>query len=322
MISLPIDIYLLGHPSTLLSGRALFIERMRHHLAHQVWQRLASKVGKRHPARIFWGAHAYRYLRNVDDQIEWKMREHVRHHAGNAAPARARELRRFVEGLCIVEFMGPGGGRHLGHPTEQSFRRARTHKHESVRAQYHKRSPAPTPPFRLRRLNWKVFRIATHAGYTGVIPWTERTSGPFRRADRGAEIHQSLRKIPAAALRGEPLRELLDVGFCHGQCLVDGTKPRDHALDIAIDRHHTRIERDGRDRRRSVAADARERAQLGLARWKLPAMALNNSLCAGMQVAGTGVVAEPGPGPQHIIERRRRERFDIRPARREAQKVR
>jgi hypothetical protein len=63
------------------------VKRMRDHLAHQVWQCFARKVGKRNPARACWRAHVRWYLRNVDDQIEWKMREHVRHHAGDAAPA-------------------------------------------------------------------------------------------------------------------------------------------------------------------------------------------------------------------------------------------
>ena len=50
-------------------------------------------------------------------------------------------------------------------------------------------------------------------------------------------------------------------------------------------------------------------------------MALQDRPCTGMQVARTRVVGKPGPGPQHIIERRCRQHFDIRPARRETQKV-
>jgi len=44
-------------------------------------------------------------------------------------------------------------------------------------------------------------------------------------------------------------------------------------------------------------------------------------LCAGMQVAGTRVIAEPGPELEHVIERRRRELNDRREAFEEARIV-
>ena len=50
---------------------------------------------------------------------------------------------------------------------------------------------------------------------------------------------------------------------------------------------------------------------------KLSAMPLGHGLRAGVQVARAGVVAEPGPGLEHVVERRRRERVDSRPARQE-----
>src|SRR5262245_58841478 len=109
------------------SARAPVVKCMRHHLAHQVWQRLTSKLGKRNPARAFWRPRANRYLRSVDDQIEWKMREHMRHDARNPVPEGVRKLRRPVERISVVEVVRPSRGRHLGHSTKQSLRRARTH---------------------------------------------------------------------------------------------------------------------------------------------------------------------------------------------------
>src|ERR1041385_8358280 len=112
MMSLPVGIG--GHPSTLHSARASVLKRMRHHFAHQVRQCLASKLGKRNPARTVWRAGAHWYLRNVNHQIERKMREYVRHHPRDAPPACARKLRRFVERVRLVEIMRPGARGHLG----------------------------------------------------------------------------------------------------------------------------------------------------------------------------------------------------------------
>ena len=46
------------------------------------------------------------------------------------------------------------------------------------------------------------------------------------------------------------------------------------------------------------------------------------ALRAGVQIARAGVIAEPGPGLQHVVERRRGERLHIRPARQEFRVIR
>ena len=223
---------------------------MRHHLAHQVWQRLASKVGKRNPARIFWRARAHWCLRNVNDQVERKMREHMRRHAGDAAPACARELQTIASSKSWVRRWSVPRSFHRAIPSVGANAQARIHPRAVSRTQ-----PAPTPPFRLGRLDRKGLRITTHAGRTGVTPRAERAGGLFRSADGGAEIHQALGKIPAARSRGERLCEPLDLRFRRRQRFVDSIEPRHHALHIAIDRHRARIS-NCRDRGRGVAADA------------------------------------------------------------------
>ena len=55
---------------------------------------------------------------------------------------------------------------------------------------------------------------------------------------------------------------------------------------------------------------------------KTAAMPLDHRLRAGMQVAGARVIAEPGPCAQHVVERRRRQRVDRRPARQESRVIR
>ncbi len=54
---------------------------------------------------------------------------------------------------------------------------------------------------------------------------------------------------------------------------------------------------------------------------KASAVLRGHGLRAGVQIARARVVAEPGPQPQHVVERRGRERVHIRPARDEAEKI-
>ena len=96
-------------------------------------------------------------------------------------------------------------------------------------------------------------------------------------------------------------------GFALGSGVLDEEQPRDHALDIAVDRRGGAIEGDRRDRRRRVGADAGQAAQSPpRSSGKRPPCALNDGPGAGVEVAGARVVAEPGPGLHHLLDRRRR----------------
>ena len=62
-----------------------------------------------------------------------------------------------------------------------------------------------------------------------------------------------------------------------------------------------------------------ERCQL---RWKTTGVARGHGFGAGMQIARAGVIAKPGSGLQHIVERRRRKTLHVRPAREKAHVIR
>ena len=111
-------------------------------------------------------------------------------------------------------------------------------------------------------------------------------------------------------------------GFAPGSGAVDGEEPRDDPFDIAVDRARRRVERDRRDGGGGIGADAGQRAQRRFARRKFAAVPLDHGAGAGVQVAGAGVIAEPGPGLEHVVERRRRERPHVAPARQEARIIR
>ena len=107
-----------------------------------------------------------------------------------------------------------------------------------------------------------------------------------------------------------------------GQLVLDREQPRDHALDIAVDRARAAVEGDRRDRGRRIGADAGEREQRLLGVGKPSVVALDHGSRAGVQVAGTRVVAEPGPELQHVVERRGGELRDRRKALEEARIIR
>ena len=129
-----------------------------------------------------------------------------------------------------------------------------------------------------------------------------------------------MREIAGALGREKGLGEPANRGLGRGQLLLDGEEPRDHALDVAVDRRGRRIERNRGDRRRRVGADAGQRGQRCFALREASAVPLDHGLGAGMQVARARVIAEPGPQFEHVIERCRRERVHVRQARRKRAK--
>jgi hypothetical protein len=131
-----------------------------------------------------------------------------------------------------------------------------------------------------------------------------------------------LGEIAGAARRREFGRARAHVRLRARQLILDREQPRDHALDIAVDRARAAIEGDRRDRGGRIGADPREREQRLLGVGKPSVVALDHGFGAGVQVAGTRVVAEPGPKLQHVVERCGGQSRDRREALEEARIVR
>jgi hypothetical protein len=85
-------------------------------------------------------------------------------------------------------------------------------------------------------------------------------------------------------------------------------------LHIAVDRRRRLVEGDGANRRRRVAADAGQRQQARLILGEAAAMAAGHGAGASMKIAGTGVIAQAGPGREHVVERGFGQRLDGGPA--------
>ena len=124
-----------------------------------------------------------------------------------------------------------------------------------------KAAPRRNFPSRLGALRGKFLLTPERARHANAVPRAERAGRPLGRANGGAEIHQRLREIAGAARRQQRRRQPLDHRLGRRQRLFYGKQPRHHALDIAVHRHRRGIERDRRDRRRGVVADAGQRAQ-------------------------------------------------------------
>src|SRR5712691_12878411 len=93
----------------------------------------------------------------------------------------------------------PVGARHFGHAAKQAFLGARAHQ-KLVAARHDERRPPALLAGFLRRLARKRLLIAANAGEAILVQRTERAGWLFRRADRGAEIHQRLGAVASARL--------------------------------------------------------------------------------------------------------------------------
>ena len=247
---------------------------------------------------------------------------------GEAVPHRARQRRPFgrrrrgIDGFGEGPRLGPPWGRgDLDHAAEQALRRAAAQQHRTVGAGQPEGDAVTPQTLRLWRRHRQFFRQPARRRAARAAPRAQHAARPARGADRGAEIHHRLGEVAGPQRRDQGRGELLQPRLCRGQRQGDGVEPSDDALDIAVDRRHRTVERDRRDRRRGVAADARERTQRrGLAR-EYAAVTLDHGAGAGMQIAGARVIAEPLPHMQDRVERGRRERRNIGPARYESFKI-
>ena len=149
-------------------------------------------------------------------------------------------------------------------------------------------------------------------------PGAQRTGRRPRGADRGAEVEQRLGEVagprPGRGIRHEARGQRRQPRLRPRQRRRLGRQPRHHPLHIAVHRHHRLVEGDRRDRRGGIGADPRQRPQalhiLG------EAAACRHQPGAGMQVAGAGVVAKPGPFLHHRRLGGRRQRLHRRESRR------
>ena len=145
---------------------------------------------------------------------------------------------------------------------------------------------------------------------------TGRAVRRSRRANKRAELHQRLNGIAGARRaherRGLFANERRNLARRRLHCV----KTRDDALDIAVDGGAGLIESDGGDRRRRIGTYSGKPAQRRFVARK-SAGKFDDRTGAGVQIARPGVVAEPRPLRENVIERRARQIIDRRPARQE-----
>ena len=147
---------------------------------------------------------------------------------------------------------------------------------------------------------------------------------PAARAESAAEIHQPLRVRIEIAARQQRLGERPERAFDSGQSgpAVDAAPAREHALHVAVEDRGAHAEREHRDRRGRRSTDAGQfRPSVG-GLGEPPAEIVRDDACRRMEVARAGVVAEPAPRGEHIVERRIGQRTHVREPREEALVVR
>jgi hypothetical protein len=120
---------------------------------------------------------------------------------------------------------------------------------------------------------------------------------PPGQTDPRAQLHERLVEFTGRATGHELPRQRSDraVKRRRADALADAREARQDTLDVAIDRGNTLAERDARDGPGGVRPDAGEFLPLGRGRWKPAAALARDEAGRAVQVAGAGVVAQPGP---------------------------
>ena len=161
------------------------------------------------------------------------------------------------------------------------------------------------PRFRLRLLDRKTLGIAARARVAAIADGAIRALGTFRRADRGAELHQGFVKgaggVRGLALRHDPL-ELSQVAALRR---VEGTAEvaGQHARDVAVHGGQSSPVgqlQDGADR---VAPHPWQGAGGRRIARKLAGMVGDDHARSRMEVSRPPVVSEPRPLGHHVLDR-------------------
>ena len=147
---------------------------------------------------------------SIDRELEWKMGEHVRHHAGQRPPTRlhARQPRRGGERVALLEVAGstrwsaPRSCRRAA-PWAGASAGARTHlREETTKAAPRRRRPAAFGALRGnvsdRRANAPrnapIHGQSTQAGFFGVQMVAPRSISACAKSPARADGHQALRR--------------------------------------------------------------------------------------------------------------------------------
>ena len=97
----------------------------------------------------------------------------------------------------------------------------------------------------------------------------------------------------------------LGLGDRGGRELRARQRRAEHAADVGVEHGVAAAERERRDRRGGVVADARQREQVVVGRGHLAAVALDDRGRGGVQPERPARVAEPAPGPDRLARRLR-----------------
>ena len=230
-------------------------------------------------------------------------------HSPSAAPGqRVRLVKSWVQAVDGTSVM----------PPSSPFCGPRAQQHMTVGADDDEGRAAAQRPSAFGALRGNVSASprarATQASIHGQMP----QAGLLRRADGGAEIHHRLGEIAGARAAAPALGAAR--GFPASPPAIPSrwrTAARSRARCCRRSPPRAGRTRSPRSpprcRRRCRAARAAPSSVSG----NRPPCCAATALRAGMQVAGARVIAEPGPGLEHVVERRCGQRLDARPAREE-----
>ena len=246
---------------------------------------------------------------HVDTQV--KMGEAMSHRAGQRSPIgfpRCVPLGRRPWPWPIA----PRCGRYFHQSTEESLVGPAPQENRAIRAQQRESETITSRPGGPRRSPGQL--VGARASGAGLAHGAVLAARLFRQANGGAEVHHGLGVIAGSFLRRQRGRELAQVSFALRQGFIDIEQSRNDPLDVAIDDRGWLVEGDGGDRRCRVRANSWQRAKCSLRIRKPTTMSAANNFRAMVQVSRARIVAKPLPSVEHLVEGRRRQRFETRPS--------
>ena len=283
---------------------------MRDHLAHDAWagprreaRRARPSASRRAPAprRRPWAV--YTMSSSGKCVKTWVTTPGMRRHFGFArAEPRGDRQRR-----ARFEIVRPFGGRHLGHAAEQPLRRPRAHEHEAIGARTTNAAPRRRRPSFFGALIGNLSGSPRRRAAQASIHGQSAQAGFFGVQMVAPRSISACAKSPARFAGTRPSASRRICAFAAGSSSSTAKSLATTRSTLPSTAAAGRRKRSPRSLPR-YRADARKRGAARLAGAETSAVALHHRLGASMEISCARVIAEPRPEPEHVIERRRRER--------------
>jgi len=139
-------------------------------------------------------------------------------------------------------------------------------------------------------------------GQADIAEAAVRAVGRARGADEGAVLHEGLIVVAWSAGGDGKRAEAVDLSAISGAAGIQAEDAREEAACVGVDRGMSKAEGDGGDGAGGVLPYSGESEKVSVGVGEAAGVVADDGAGGGVDATGAGVVAEPGPEAEDVVE--------------------